>query len=248
MPRPTTFKEFAWLCTVVYEPTISATFGFARFNDTVRRASGFQGAIFRRSNGSGLDWVVAVTGTQPDREMGVDVVADAGFGGPKGMAIGLAATVVVPLLGPVLTTLSATGQGLLTHQCQCAEELVKHARRAMDRKDRVYITGHSLGGGIAQIISARTGVAAVAISSPAVTAVPGVSASWQRTHSPIVCLRVRNDPINQTGMLGQWLGRVVLLNSPRTGGDAHSILQTAQELSPQGQFTTLGEQDPFGNP
>lgn len=247
MPRPTTFKEFAWVCTVVYEPTISATFGFARFNDTVRRASGFQGAIYRRSNGSGLDWVVAVTGTQPDREMGVDVIADAGFGGPKGTAIGLA-TLAIPVVGAVLTTLSLTGRGLLTQQCQSAEELVNHARRAMGRTDRLYITGHSLGGGIAQIVSARTGVAAVAISSPAVTAVPGVSANWQRTHSPIVCLRVRNDPINQTGLLGQWLGRVVLLNSPRTGGDAHSVLQTAQELSPQGQFTTLGEQDPFGIP
>ena len=66
-----------------------------------------------------------------------------------------------------------------------------------------------------------------------------------RNRPPVVCLRVRNDPINETGRVGDWLGRVVLLRSPRQGGDAHSIDQTAVELSPQGSFTSIGSRDPF---
>jgi hypothetical protein len=72
-----------------------------------------------------------------------------------------------------------------------------------------------------------------------------VYAAYARNRPRIVCLRVRNDPINETGRIGDWLGRVVLLQSLRQGGDAHSIDQTAVELSPQGSFTALGSRDPF---
>jgi pimeloyl-ACP methyl ester carboxylesterase len=113
------------------------------------------------------------------------------------------------------------------------------------RNDRIFLTGHSLGGGIAQIVAARRGVAAVAISAPAVTAVEGVAAAWMRSKAPIACLQVRNDPINQTVSLGGWLGRCFLLPSPRTGLEAHSIAGTRAELSPQGPFSTLGARDPF---
>jgi hypothetical protein len=75
--------------------------------------------------------------------------------------------------------------------------------------------------------------------------VEGVAAAWARTRSQIVCLRVKNDPINLTSKVGAWLGRVVVLESPRTGGDAHSIDLTAAELGPAGTFSTLGARDPF---
>jgi hypothetical protein len=183
--------------------------------------------------------VVTVAGTQPTEDMGVDVVADAGFGGSRGsMAAGI-------LLGPLGSLLGAAGGALLAHQCGCAEALVQQARAVMGRGDRIVITGHSLGGGIAQIVSARTGVPAVAISAPSVTGVDGVEAAWTRSRSRIVCLRIKNDPINHTGAVGRWLGRVVPLNSPRSGGDAHSIDQTWAELMPFGAFSTLGGRDPF---
>jgi len=240
MPAPApTYLDFASICDAVYDTTIATVAGFTRFNDT-RRWSGFQGAIYRKANGTGLDHVVAFAGTQPSEGAGVDVVTDAGFGGPgAGVAAGI-------LLGPLGSLLSGCGQALLTHQCGCAEELLAMARSAAGARDRIYVTGHSLGGGIAQIIAARSGVPAVGVSAPAVTAVPGVQEAWTRSRAPIACLRVRNDPINETGRLGSWLGRVVFLQSPRTGGAAHSIAQTVAELSPQGPFTAIGARNPFG--
>ena len=231
MPTDIPFRDFAALCAGIYDERASTIGAFARFTPLDQRLSGFQGAVYRQANGTGLDWIVAVAGTQPTNTGGADIVADVGFGGGLG-------GIVSPLL-------ALAGTGLLWHQISCAEGLIATARGAMGRADRLYITGHSLGGGIAQIASARTGVAAVAISAPSVTRVSGVEAAWQRTRSPIVCLRVRNDPINHTGAVGDWLGRIFLLNSPRTGGDAHSIDLTLAELQPSGAFSTLGERAPF---
>jgi hypothetical protein len=237
-PPPLTVLDFASVCDAVYDVTVATVAGFTRFNDT-RRWSGFQGAIYRRANGTGLDHLVAFAGTQPGEGGGVDIVADAGFGGPgAGLAAGL-------LLGPLGSLLSSGGQALLSHQCGCAEELLDLARSTAGARDRIFLTGHSLGGGIAQIVAARRGIPAVGISAPAVTAVPGVSAAWSRNHVPIVCLRVRNDPINHTGRIGAWLGRIIFLDSARNGGAAHSIAETRAELSPQGSFSQLGARDPF---
>lgn len=225
------FRDFAALCVGAYDTRASVVGAFARFGETDQRLSGFQGAIYRNANGSGLDWVVAVAGTQPTDTAGADIVADAGFGG------GLS-TIVSPLL-------AVAGTAVLWHQISCAEDLVRNARGVMGRGDRLYITGHSLGGGIAQCVAARMGVDAVAISAPSVTRVTGVEGAYRRTRPRITCLRVRNDPINHTGMVGEWLGRVVRLDSPRTGGDAHSIDSTLAELQPAGSFSALGAQDPF---
>ncbi|WP_137124278.1 hypothetical protein [Roseomonas sp. HF4] len=231
MPAFIPFRSFAALCVAAYDIQASAVGAYARFGETDQRMSGFQGAIYRAANGGGLDWVVAVAGTQPTDTGGADLVADAGFGG------GLS-TIVSPLV-------ALAGTAVLWHQIACAEDLVRNARAVMGRGDRLYITGHSLGGGIAQCVAARMGVDAVGISAPAVTRVTGVESAYLRNRPRITCLKVRNDPINHTGMVGNWLGRVVPLESPRTGGDAHSIDQTLAELKPAGSFSTLGARDPF---
>jgi hypothetical protein len=237
MPTPIRLLEFARLCAAIYDPAVTSAAGFARSGFTQRR-SGFQGAYFARQNGQGTDYVVTIAGTQPGEDFGADIVADAGFGGNLSRAAG-----VVPVIGPIL----AAGPTVLEKQLSLAEQMVGLARGVATRPgDRVFITGHSLGGGIAQIVAARTGVAAVAISAPAVTAVSGVLAAWQRTRAPIFCLRVRNDPINETARVGAWLGRVQTLPSNRTGGDAHSIDQTFLELSPSGQFSSTGNEAPHG--
>jgi hypothetical protein len=239
MPAPITFRQYAELCAGVYNASASVIGAFTRHTPMDLRLSGFQGAVFRQPNGAGFDYVVTVAGTQPGEGGGADVVADAGFGGGRGTAVAGA------LLGPLGNLLGLAGQALLLHQCACAADLVRTARGIMGMGDRLTITGHSLGGGIAQIVSARLNIPAVGISAPAVTGVEGVAAAWARTRSPIVCLRVKNDPINHTGMVGDWLGRVVFLPSPRTGGDAHSIDQTAAELGPAGSFSSLGARDAF---
>ncbi len=239
MPAPITFRDYAELCAGVYNAAASTIGSFVRHTPMDLRLSGFQGAVFRRANGAGFDYVVTIAGTQPGEGGGADIVADAGFGGSRGT------TAAGVLLGPLGNVLGLAGQALLLHQCACAAALVRTARGIMGMGDRLTITGHSLGGGIAQIVSARLNLPAVGISAPSVTGVDGVSAAWARSRSPIVCLRVKNDPINRTSMVGSWLGRVVFLDSPRTGGDAHSIDLTAAELQPAGAFSDLGGRDPF---
>jgi pimeloyl-ACP methyl ester carboxylesterase len=241
MPTPIRLLEFARLCAAIYDSAVTSAAGFARSGFTQRR-SGFQGAYFARPNGQGADYVVTIAGTQPGDDFGADIVANAGFGGNLSRG-----AVVVPVIGPMIGPILAAGPTVLEKQLSLAEQMVGLARGVATRPgDRVFITGHSLGGGIAQIVAARTGVAAVAISAPAVTAVSGVLAAWQRTRAPIFCLRVRNDPINETSRVGAWLGRVQTLPSNRTGGDAHSIDQTVLELSPSGQFSVTGNEAPHG--
>jgi hypothetical protein len=238
MPTPIRLVEFARLCAAIYNSAVTSAAGFTRSGFTQRK-NGFQGAYFSRPNGQGADYVVTVAGTQPGDDYGADIVADAGFGGNLSRAAGL----IVPVIGPIL----AAGPTALEKQLSLAEQMVGMARRIATRPgDRVFITGHSLGGGIAQIVAARTGVPAVAISAPAVTAVSGVEAAWRRTRAPIFCLRIRNDPINETARVGSWLGRVQTLPSNRTGMDAHSIDLTFLELSPSGQFSTTGNDAPHG--
>lgn len=237
MPTPIRLVEYARLCSAIYDASVTSAAGFTRSGFTQRR-SGFQGAYFSRGNGQGADYVVTIAGTQPTDDFGADIIADAGFGGNLSRAAG-----VVPVIGPIL----AAGPTVLEKQLSLAEQMVGLARGVATRPgDRVFITGHSLGGGIAQIVAARTGVPAVAISAPTVTAVSGVLAAWQRTRAPIFCLRIKNDPINETSRVGAWLGRVQTLPSNRTGGDAHSIDQTFLELSPSGQFSSTGTDAPHG--
>ncbi|MBR0653834.1 hypothetical protein [Plastoroseomonas arctica] len=232
---PITYLEYAAIAAAAYYPTRADTGrGFARFSPMRREMSGFQGAIYRRAGGGTNAWVVGIAGTQPTDGGGADVVADAGFGGAAGAVFGIPGAI-----------LSLAGAVLLSRQCASAEQLVTEARAAMARGDSLSITGHSLGGGIAQIVAARTGVTAMAFNPPAVTAVGGVAAAYGRTKPKITNLKVKNDPINYSGAVGGWLGKVVILNSPRSGGDAHSIDRTIAELSPAGAFSALGGSDPF---
>lgn len=232
---PITYLEYAAIAAAAYHPMRADTgHGFGRYSPMRREMSGFQGAIYRRTSAGTNAWVVGIAGTQPTDGGGADIVADVGFGGGAGVVLGLPGAI-----------LSLAGAILLSRQCAAAEQLVTEARGAMGRGDTLSITGHSLGGGIAQIIAARTGVTAMNFNPPAVTAVAGVTAAYGRSNPRITNLKVKNDPINHTGAVGGWLGKVVVLDSPRTGGDAHSIDRTIAELSPAGSFSTLGGSDPF---
>ncbi|HEY4250815.1 MAG TPA: hypothetical protein VGM87_06430 [Roseomonas sp.] len=252
MPAPVTFLEFARIAMMAYEPAITRAGSFARFSPMDRRASGFQGAVYRRANGGGLDWVVGIAGTQATDTAGADVVADVGFGGPgASLAAGAVAGAIGTLLplgalaGPALGSYASGGSLMLEAQCRAAGELVGNANQVMGRGDRLYVTGHSLGGGIAQIMAARYGVPAICFNPPTVTAVPGVVSEYQRTKASVVCLQVKNDLINRTSAFGNWLGKVLTLPSPRGADTAHFIGPTVEELSPRGAFAILGGKDPF---
>lgn len=251
MPAPVTFVEFARIAMMAYEPAISRAGSFARYSPMERRLSGFQGAVYRRASGSGIDWVVGIAGTQAE-EGDADLAADAGFGGPAAGALGLGAGAGLAVLSPLtagtgsrLGLIGLGGAAMLEAQCRAAGELVTNVNQVMGRGDRLHVTGHSLGGGIAQIMAARYGVPAVCFNPPTVTAVPGVEGDYLRTRPAVVCLQVKNDLINRTSAVGNWLGKVLTLPSPRGMAEAHSIGLTVAELSPRGAFATLGGSDPF---
>lgn len=217
-----TFHEFARLCAACYEdqPVVPHSGGFVRSGQLVDDpSSGFQAAEYCRSGASGIDLVIAIAGTQMSRDKGIDIAADAGFAGRK--------------------------TKVLMAQIEKAEAMVLKARADLGPRGRLFVTGHSLGGGIAQCVAARMDVRAVAISAPTTTPVPGIKAAAAQKTPSVVCLQVRNDPINRTQGAGRWVGRVIWLESPRAAAFAHSIVFTCGELSPAGQFSALGAQDPF---
>jgi hypothetical protein len=245
MAAPLKTLEFAAICDAVYhDGRTGKTWGFTR-SKPAHAASGFHAAIFRRANGAGIDHVVAFAGSDND----ADWVANPGFGGN--------------LLSPVLAQKAShrNFQAVFGDQCGRAYALVRLARSTMGRNDRIYVTGHSLGGGLAQIAAAVMGVPAVTFSAPTVSAVSGVLEAYARNRPEIVNFRIKNDPINVTELTGRRLGTIVNLDSPRPGFnavtaiargkatpddvDAHRMDLTLYELLPQGQFSVIGARDPF---
>jgi hypothetical protein len=104
--------------------------------------------IYRRANGGGFQWVVGIAGTQSEDKM--DLLADAGFGGAG----------AGDLIGETGGQVTRAGAAVLAGQCMAAAALIGQARGAMARGDRLILTGHSLGGGICQILGAKFGLPA----------------------------------------------------------------------------------------
>lgn len=243
MAKPS-YLDYARISAAIYEPNGRiVTGGFRRTTFTADSNTGFQGGIFVRANeAGGTDYVVAFTGTQPTDDMGSDVIADIGFGGVVTRAASILLPVILPGSGHLIGAFLGRGPAALEAQLTFAGRIAGQASASASNLpgSRVFLTGHSLGGGLAQIVAARTGISAVAISAPAVTAVSGVTADYARTQPSIFCLRIQNDPINHTERVGNRLGTTVPLASPRTGGAAHSIDETAKELQPGGRFSSVG--------
>jgi hypothetical protein len=228
MPAPITL-HFAQLSEAVYGSARSVA-GFARASD-MTTWSAFQGCVFSRAGAGGTDHVATFAGTDPS-QVG-DIIADVGFGG------GLPAA--IPILGPLV---AAAGQIYLADQVRGALTIVRMAQqRATRAGDKVYATGHSLGGGLAQIVAAISGVPGVCFSAPAVTAVAGIGVIHTIRQTPIRCFQVDNDPINVTGAVGRWLGKIIRLRTSRTASTAHSISGTVADLA--GPLTAQGSVDPF---
>jgi hypothetical protein len=242
MPKPT-LLDYANISAQAYnDPIMRVAGGYIRLRFE-KQSNGFQGGIYARPNETGgSDFVVAYTGTQPGDNMGADVIADAGFGGNTTTTVGTVLSVFGGIPGRVVGSIINSGPSMLAAQLTNAMNMLQHAKglAAQSSGSRIFLTGHSLGGGLAQIIAARTGFAAVPISAPAVTAVGGVEGDYNRNRPTILCVKIQNDPINQTERLGRRLGTTVVLPSGRTGGAAHSIDQTAAELKPGGPFGNRG--------
>ncbi|MBS7811484.1 lipase family protein [Roseococcus pinisoli] len=210
---------------------------------------GFHAALYMRSIGGQIEYVLSFAGSELS-EGAVDWKADVAFGGSTAGAIGAgmqAVGAIVPglgLMGAGLSSLAAEASQILAQQKGWAISFTELAQRSVQNWP-LTLTGHSLGGGLAQMAAAYTGVAAVSFSAPAVSAVPGVSPAYARRRPTIVNFRVQNDPVNVSEKAGRRLGVVVNLMSPRSVAQAHQMGNTVVELMPQGQFSVTGGKDPF---
>lgn len=235
MPSPN-WLDFARLCAASYEVGAGRVTGgwsrvwFGAIND------GFKGARYQRANGGRLDEVCAFAGT----DSAADALADVGFG--AGGAVAAVATTLSPALGILISA----GRSGLSGQMTFALEMVRQAQWNVGRTGgALYITGHSLGGGLAQIVAAELGGKAAPISSPAVSQLPGLLGRYTRNAPTITNLRVNGDPINATEVLGSRLGTTVRLATGRGVTQAHFIGGTVTDLEATGCATTLGATCPF---
>lgn len=248
---------YAWLAGAVYDDNQTEIGGFAR--QILRRndISGFHGAVYKREAGGVPEYVLSFAGSETS-EGGIDWVADLGFGGKKVAGAMQRAGAVMQVLGVLpdamgniaemagrqLTLLANKAQAAFMAQQIAALQLTHRALQAA-KGNKLTLTGHSLGGGLAQIAAAHSGLPAVTFSAPTVSAVEGASAAFDRRKPTIVNFRIKNDPVNISELTGQRIGRVVTLMSPRSIATAHQLPNTIAELVSQGQFAITGRSDPF---
>ena len=234
-----TVLDCAYLAWGAYHNHAVELRGFTR--DTHARGndgdhfSGFHSAVYRRPSGGATERVVALAGTELHDN--VDGRADLGFGGT--------------LTDKAAATSDWMGDAvnLLRTQGARAVQLAEDERRRMNRGDRLLIVGHSLGGGLAQIAAAKTGITAVTFNPAAVGALADVVASYERNRPVIVNFRYAHDIVNGTARFTQggkpFLGKVHWVQTTRRLVKAHDIGGDIKELKPGGVFAALGASDPL---
>jgi hypothetical protein len=235
MPSPT-WLDYARISEAAYDVRADRVAGGWSRIWFGQIGKGFQGARYRRSIGGSTDEICAFMGTHSLE----GAVADLGFAGGAEMLA------IITAMSPTLAVLAATGRSGLSSQLNFAIEMLGQAQSFIGRTGgTLYITGHSLGGGLAQIVSAALGVRATTISAPVVSQLPGVAACFAHTKPAIANLRVENDPINMTEVFGKRLGKTDRLMTARGAKTAHFIAGTVYDLSPYGCATKLGEARPI---
>lgn len=220
--------------------------------------SGFHGAVFRRTSGTGTDRIVAISGTELKGfgQSQIDAQADLGFGGETAESVARMSPWKKYVLDSVSYGAASSGvnfvqDGLSFFQAQGARtiQLALAEQRLMNVGDRLFIVGHSLGGGLAQIGAAKTGISAVTFNGVAVGALADVVAAYQKTNPRVMNFRFTNDPVNNVEMFTQrgksFLGSVHWLRTGRVGLDAHSIELDIKELKPDGLHAGVGAKSPF---
>jgi hypothetical protein len=247
-----TVLDFARVAGAIYGPVFggpayrTAEGGWSMLTSTAETTrAGFKGAIYQRVVGGGSDFIAAICGTEGAANGGNDIMADVGFGSTRTRQI----AVFLPGVAQALLNVAATvGDIYLSRQAASAIELANLAKTLATATGgrRAYITGHSLGGGLAQIAAAHTGLRAVTFNPAAATGVGGIQALYNRQGGSVVNFQVQGDPINLTRAVGGWLGDCIMLASTTRGsaGDAHRLGPTIEELH-IGGFQGIGGMNPF---
>lgn len=204
--------------------------------------SGFKGSRYRSDVGGKFAIVVSFAGTDSDDTEKTDTgdkLANIGFAGPTPGAVMIATGNVVA--GLVTTVLVAMGAARLNAQINDAMELVRQAQAFAKADEEVFVTGHSLGGGLAQIVGATMGLRGVAFNAPAVSQL-----GYQLTDSArFVTVNIANDPVSVgTKALGRHLGEVVTIDTGDDPLDAHRQVRMVAALT-AGPNKPVGDRQPF---
>ena len=233
---------FAALANAVYFDAQTQVGGFARHLLRREDSCGFHAALYLRSTAGKLEYVLSYAGSETTEGM-VDWQADIGFGGSKVTNALKIASIGSPVMALATDMLASRVNSLFLRQKANTLAFATLARQ-MARNQPLVLTGHSLGGGLAQMAAAYSGLPAVTFSAPTVTGVDGVLAAFLKQKPRIVNFRIKNDPVNISEMTGKRVGHVVTIMSPRSTAEAHQMGNTISELIPQGQFSVTGAKDP----
>lgn len=138
---------------------------------------------------------------------------------------------IIPDLGADLKI----GLKILPNQCSSARQMVKAAKQIANGR-RVSVTGHSLGGGLAQVVGRWEGVPFVTFNAPAMKSVMAMAKvnvlkpmmmvrTWKAqkaSDTSGINFRIAGDIVSShmKGLAGEHLGVVVDLPNA-TGGGAH---------------------------
>ena len=147
--------------------------------------------------------------------------------------------------------------GLIPSQARAAQRMVSRAKSIAGGRN-VYVTGHSLGGGLAQVCGIWEKVPFVTFNAPAmqtnvikslfnINNLDALMSSWSARKnigdSPGVNFRIEGDIVSShfKGLAGKHVGMVVDLPSP-TGGSEHSKINCEMAM----RTSDWGDIDPFG--
>ncbi|MFC3174344.1 hypothetical protein ACFOD9_08775 [Novosphingobium bradum] len=184
-------------------------------------ASGFKAARYTANVGGSSVTIVAFAGTDFDRTDGpADILADVGFAGPGMLSL-------VSQISPVLGLALFAGQRQLMDQVAGALEFTRQAQFFSGSGNPIFLTGHSLGGGLAQIIGSTLDVRGVSFNAPAVSQMGFSISDPNRFYN----VNQARDPVStRTAAIGHHLGTVINIDNGTNGMDAHLIVPVISYL------------------
>lgn len=243
---PPTALDFALVAGAIYgkylgdpAPLPSVGDWVITSKDPTTSFAGFKGGLYIRSRRGVTDVIAAICGTEGFAGGGRDVETDLGFGGIIGGAVLMAMAPGTAIKAKLFIANQSAHAIALANRAKALAQSIN--------KGRPFVTGHSLGGGLAQIAAAYSGVRAVTFNPAACTgAFAGIEAAYKRGGGSVVNFPVEGDLINGTSAVGDFLGDYIMLgrhDRPNKGA-CHSIAKTAEQMA-VGCFQGVGAMNPF---